>query len=82
MKQLDRGHCKMTDIEALAGYVHELHQRLGNLLIRNLPDASDAWYRPYGALKEYLELVDEMGQRFGICQPEDRFYPPDESTGR
>lgn len=67
----------MTDVEALAAYLHELHSKLGRLLIRDLNDATDCYYRPTpgGLLEEYLQAVDELGDRFNIRDRE-RFYPP------
>lgn len=68
----------MTDLEALARYVHQLHHQLGRVLIHHLGDATDDYYRPHkgGELEKFLHLVDELGERFSAAEDRDRFYPP------
>lgn len=71
------------ELQALAGYVYEMHERLGRLLLRDLNDATDAYYRPHqgGLLEEYLKAVDDMGQRFGCMDDDERFYPKEKTNG-
>jgi hypothetical protein len=66
----------MTDVDALARYVHQLHHQLGKLLTRELSDQTDCYYVPTegGLLWEYLHQVDELGERFNAREDRDRFY--------
>jgi len=63
------------DFRALVEYVYALHGKLGALLLRELPDATDAWYHPHegGALEAYLQEIDAFGDRFGLDVG--KFYP-------
>ena len=61
---------------------HALHAKLARLLQKELPGATDDYYKPHegGDLEKYMRAVDDFGDQFGRGVDEDgerleRFYP-------
>ncbi len=57
----------MTDLQALAAFVYELHKHVALLLNgADIGELSDAWYRPRERLGNYFDVIDELRVRFGV----------------